>query len=199
MPTPTPILDYWFGECHDGWIAEDRSRLWFAGRPEDDAEMSERFGAAIDAALAGDLEAWREEPTGALAYILLLDQMTRATRRGAAAAFAGDPLALAACHAGLRSGQDQALPPVCWTFFYLPLEHSESLADQERCVALSAALRDSLPERVELLQTAHDYAVQHCDIIARFGRFPHRNAVLGRQSTPEEVAYLEGGGGRFGQ
>ena len=142
MPSPDDIIHYWFGELLNGWTAENRYPLWFEGRIEDDAEMAERFGVAIDAALAGELEDWLQSPTGALAYILLLDQMTRATRRNTAEAYAGDVRALAACHRGLDSNQDQALPIVYRTFFYLPLEHSESLADQERCVSLFNTLRE---------------------------------------------------------
>ncbi|MDM5147622.1 DUF924 domain-containing protein [Candidatus Persebacteraceae bacterium Df01] len=199
MTTPQDILDFWFGDIADGWTTEDHSTLWFLGRADDDARIFARFGNDIIRAINGDFEEWLQTPEGTLALILLLDQMTRATRRGTVTAFAGDARALQICQDGITAGSDQKLPPVYRIFFYLPLEHSENLAHQERCVALYATLRQSTPERESELAQTYVYALKHRDIIAQFGRFPHRNEVLNRTDTVEERTYLESTDERFGQ
>lgn len=198
--TPAAILDYWFGPIAvDGFCAEDRNRLWFRSNPATDADIHTRFGNLIGQGLAGALDSWAETPRGRLALILVLDQFTRNVYRGSAAAFSGDDQARALVQTGLERGHDQALTPIERSFFYLPLEHSETLADQQRGVTLLQALQQSLPEPLQpRLQSALDHALQHRDIIARFGRFPHRNAVLGRTSTAAELDYLKDAS-RFGQ
>lgn len=198
------VLDFWFGEIRDGWTVEDRSALWFGGRADDDREIVRLFSdalgkALVEKALSGDETKHQETPKDALAKIILLDQMTRAAYRGTPKAFAGDPQALAICKKVVAAGWDNELPVVCRIFFYLPLEHSENLADQEHSVVLFAGLRQSLAVRAKELDFAHDYAVKHRDIIAQFGRFPHRNAILGRNSTAAEAVYLETTQERFGQ
>jgi uncharacterized protein (DUF924 family) len=170
------------------WFAPENRDRWFTPDPAFDAEIARRFAPLIADALAGRLAHWVEEPRGALALCLLLDQFPRNVWRGTPRAFAGDDQARRVAEEALARGHDQALAPEERLFLYLPFEHSESLADQERCVALMGQLGDA-----EWL----DYAVRHRDIIARFGRFPHRNAILGRAGTAEELAFLQQPGSSF--
>lgn len=194
------VLDFWFGDIRGGWTTdESKPKLWFGGGGENDAMIKDRFGAMINAALAEGDAAAIDNDNGAgvdnardiLARIILLDQMTRMVYRRDARAFVGDKQALALCRAGLQSGADKTLPPVCRQFFYLPLEHSERMEDQLLCVSLFVALRDENPQLAAPLTMALDYAIKHRDIIARFGRFPHRNKALCRPCTPQESEYLK--------
>lgn len=173
---------------------------WFQADPAFDEAVRVSFGDAVKQALAGGFEEWREEPGSRLALILLLDQMTRNIFRGTAEAFAGDDRALALCQEGLDRGHDLGLRPFERMFFYLPLEHAEDEALQERSVFCYEQLaKRAMPVYEEALSSGLEYAKKHRDIIARFGRFPHRNEVLGRASTPAEQIYLDGGGMSFGQ
>lgn len=160
-------------------------KAWFAKDDAFDAELEVRFEAAHMAASRGDYADWLETADGALALVLLLDQFPRNLFRGSPHAFATDGLALAAARTALSKGFDAATEMPLRVFFYMPFEHSEAAADQARSVALMSAAGDE--------EYTH-YARLHADIIARFGRFPHRNAALGRESTPEEVAFLKEGG-----
>lgn len=175
-------------QIHSFWFEESSEKQWFEKDPEFDRQIRERFGALVEAASNGELEAWLETPRGALSYILLLDQFTRNIHRGSGQAFAADAKARAAALKVLVNGYDQELSDREKTFLYLPFEHSENLEDQERCVALFEAIGDD-----RLI----DYAVRHRDIIARFGRFPHRNDVLGRESTEAEQEFLKKPGSSF--
>lgn len=198
---PEDVLAYWFGQLQDGWFsdADERRKLWFGSRESDDSDMREKFGGLISRALNGELESWRETDSGMCAYIILLDQMTRATGRGTSAAFAGDRKALAACKAGMASGADARLPAAHCLFFYMPLEHSEDLADQHLCVSVFDKLQTRFPDRAQAFADSADYARKHLEIIVKFGRFPHRNQILGRAATEEEEQFLHQGGARFGQ
>ena len=159
--------------------------LWFAKDSAFDERFRDRFLGHHEAAAAGELMHWADTPHGALALVLLLDQFPRNMFRGEARAFATDPLARAITAGAIIRGFDSQVPKELRNFFYLPFEHSEDLADQERCIALNKATGDA-----ENLK----WAEIHADIIRRFGRFPHRNAVLGRTTTPDEQAFLDGGG-----
>ncbi|HEX6012488.1 MAG TPA: DUF924 family protein [Geminicoccaceae bacterium] len=170
------------------WFAPDGRERWFEPDPAFDAEIARRFAPMVGDAAAGRLDAFAGEPRGALALCVLLDQFPRSIWRGTPRAFAQDEAARRVADRAVAAGLDRDLPPEQRLFLYLPFEHSESLADQERSVALMAGLGDA-----EWL----DYAVRHRDVIARFGRFPHRNAVLGRESTPEEAAFLAEPGSSF--
>jgi uncharacterized protein (DUF924 family) len=194
------ILSFWFGPLNEhGYAAEERNKLWFQSSPETDATIREHFGALINQARRSELDAWAESAHGRLALIILLDQFTRNIFRGSAEAFSGDTKARTLCLEGLTRGHDQALAPDERVFLYIPLEHSENLADQERCVELFTQLRDQAPPpHRKRAQSFLDYASLHKDIIARFGRFPHRNQVLGRASSDEEQEYLATAN-RFGQ
>ena len=172
---PDAVLHFWFHELSP--------LQWFRGGVPVDNAIKARFGAAVELAAAGAYDHWAETADGALALLLLLDQFPRNLYRDSAQAFAQDAKARAVCKAALDAGFDQALPEKRRGFVYLPLEHSEDLADQEHSVELFDALGD---------ETMADYARRHLAVIARFGRFPHRNPVLGRQSTQEEQDYLEG-------
>lgn len=159
---------------------------WFRGGAAFDAECRVRWQDAHFAAARREHDDWMADADGALALVLLLDQIPRNIFRGSGHAFATDPLALHLASRALDAGFDAQVDPALRFFFYLPFEHSEAMADQQRAVALFTALGDA-----NLL----GYAVAHRDVIARFGRFPHRNAALGRVNTPDEQAWLEAGGG----
>jgi uncharacterized protein (DUF924 family) len=184
------ILDFWFGPPSSPGYGQSRPE-WFRKNPSFDAEIRERFGAAMETALAGGFADWTA-PRAALARVLLLDQFTRNSFRDSARAFAGDPLALATAEASIARGDDRALIPVERWFMYLPFEHSEDLAKQERGVALCTRLRNETGLGDPLV-----WVEKHAAVIRRFGRFPHRNAVLGRESTPEEIDFLARPGSRF--
>jgi len=201
------VLAFWFGPRP--WTpasVQRRFALWFGDpvRPELTPQVDEairvRYGPLAEDAARGGLAAWESSPRRRLALILLLDQFPRSIHRGAAAAFAGDARALSLAITGLQLGADAVLEPIERIFFCMPLQHAESLEVQEESIAAFRRLRDEAdPQFHALLAEVCRYAEQHRDIVAEFGRFPHRNAVLGRESTPEERAWLEAGGQRFGQ
>ena len=170
------------------WFAPGLDERWFVADPAFDAEIRERFQPLVERAAAGDCDDWIGSPRGALALCLLLDQFPRNIWRGSPLAYACDAKAREVSRAVIAAGLDRQLPAQQRPFLYLPFEHSEDLADQERCVDLMRDLDDE-----ELL----DYARRHRDIVARFGRFPHRNDVLGRESTAEEVEFLQQPGSSF--
>ena len=189
---PAQVLEFWFGppELADTEAVTSR---WFRKDPAFDQEVRERFGALIGQALDGGLQDWAWQPGPALARVLLLDQFTRNAFRDTARAFAGDALALAAARQMVAQAQDQALPPLRRVFAYLPFEHAEELAAQEEALRLFARLAQDVPA----LDGYLDYARRHHAIIERFGRFPHRNAILGRPSSPEETEFLSQPGSGF--
>jgi len=195
------ILDYWFGDSvRDPSKAPGRMAFWFANDPERDAEMRERFGALVDAASEGKLDFWTETPRGRLAVLILLDQMRRNIYRGTAEAFLRDGRARYLMRDGVGRLMDMKLTPIERAFFYMPLQHSESLDDQEMAVDRFLQLeREVASDHREIFAGFRKYAQKHRDIVARFGRFPHRNSVLGRRPTAEETTWLEAGGESFGQ
>ena len=184
------ILDFWFGRRGSADYGRER-REWFRKVPAFDAEIRSRFGAAVETALAGGYADWTE-PRPLLARVLLLDQFTRNAFRDTPRAFAGDPLALAIVTGAVARGDDRELIPVERWFIYLPYTHAEDLGAQERAVELYARLRDETGLGDPLV-----WAERHAAVIRLFGRFPHRNAILGRESTPEEAAFLSAPGSRF--
>lgn len=182
---PADVLEFWFGA--PGSVEHGSLRkCWFEKDPAFDAEIRRRFLALVDEAAAGRLDGWADRPEGLLALIVLLDQFPRNLFRDAPRAFATDAQALALAQQALAQGVDAQLMPVARAFIYLPFEHSEDLAMQDRAVALFSALA----QHGEAFAAYLDYAERHRDVIRRFGRFPHRNAILGRTSTPEEIAFL---------
>jgi uncharacterized protein (DUF924 family) len=182
---PQDVLDFWFGAPGSAESGGER-KIWFVKDEAFDRRIVERFGPTIERALRGELDDWAATPEGALARILVLDQFTRNAFRGDRRAFAGDAQALAAASALVGSRQDERLAPLQRAFAYLPFEHAEGLAMQDEAVRLFERLVAQAPE----LKTMLDYAYKHRDVIERFGRFPHRNAALGRQSTAEELAFI---------
>jgi uncharacterized protein (DUF924 family) len=186
-PLAREILEFWFGAHPHATRGE-----WFRKDPAFDATIRDRFASAVEAALAGAFDAWRADPQGALAHVLLLDQFTRNIFRDTARAFAGDAAALATATGVVDAGQDGALDPWERWFLYLPFEHAEDLASQERAIALFTRLEHDTGEAAPL-----EWAQKHAAVVRRFGRYPHRNAILGRASTLEEMAFLQEPGSRF--
>jgi len=184
------ILDFWFGSPGSADFGRSREE-WFRKDPVFDGEIRDRFGPAVDTALAGGFTDWTA-PREALARVLLLDQFTRNIFRDSPRAFVGDTLALATAQAAIARGDDLKLSPAERRFLYLPFTHAEDLPAQERSVALCARLRDETGDGDPLF-----WAEKHAAVIRRFGRYPHRNAILGRTSTPEEIAFLAERGSRF--
>jgi uncharacterized protein (DUF924 family) len=182
MTSPDDVLDFWFGPD-----PVERPE-WFRADPAFDRTIAERFGALIEEALLGRLHDWAAAPRSALARVIVLDQFTRNAFRGTPRAFAGDPLALEAARRMVRERQDEALPDLQRTFVYLPFEHAEDIEAQREALRLFARLEGG---------DQGGWAQKHHDVIARFGRFPHRNAILGRSSTPEEIEFLTQPGSRF--
>jgi len=195
------LLSFWFGPRP--LRAEDitaRMKTWFGGNAEFDRALAERFAGVARAAAHGELRGWAAEARPRLALILALDQLPRNIYRGDALAFAQDAQALALTQEGMSSGLDQALLPLERLFFYMPLQHSEDRAVQETSVATYEQLARETDElHRATLNGALDYAKQHRDLIARFGRFPHRNRALNRHSTEDEQLFLARGGATFGQ
>jgi uncharacterized protein (DUF924 family) len=191
------VLSFWFGsDTLEQPIDPAFQKRWFADDPEFDREIRERFGALITAAADHQLHAWEESPRGALALVLLLDQFTRNVHRDSAQAFAADPTARDIADRALARGFDRAVPLTPRSFFYVPFEHGEALALQDRSVALFHALAaEAPPEGAKGAAMLSDYAEKHRALIVRFGRFPHRNKVLGRVGTDEETEFLKTGRG----
>ncbi len=183
------VLDFWFLPTDDPAHGQPR-QVWFRKDEAFDTEIRDRFGPLIERALVGDIDDWLTrpvEPLPALARILVLDQFTRNSFRDTARAFAGDAMALQTARALVASGADRALGGVQRQFAYLPFEHAEDLSHQRTAVQLFQQLAIDEPACAELVT----WAQRHLDVVARFGRFPHRNAALGRASTDEEQAFLQ--------
>jgi uncharacterized protein (DUF924 family) len=194
MPTPElyeEVLAFWFGTPSDPWFGQFRPE-WFRKDAAFDDEVRRRFSSLHQALTEGQHRDWLLAPRSALGCVIVLDQFSRNMFRGDARAFAQDALARRAADEAIRRGFDAEVAPVERTFFYLPFMHSEELADQDRSVALFGALAGG-----DVNSSSVDYARRHRDIIARFGRFPHRNAALGRPSTPEELTFLSEPGSGF--
>lgn len=189
---PHEVLDFWFGAPGSPLHGTARPE-WFRKDPAFDAQIRTRFGATLEQVLSGGLAEWCTDAAGTLALILVLDQFTRNAFRDTPRAFAGDARALALARTLVDSGAHRSLARHPRAFTYLPFEHAEDLATQQQSVALYEALAAEFPDAAEEL----DYAIRHRDIVARFGRFPHRNAILGRESTPEEAQFLTQPGSRF--
>ena len=179
------VIDFWFGPEGDP-DRERRRAIWFKSTEAFDAELRRRFLADYEAAAAGALGAWEATAEGALALVLLLDQAPRNVFRATPRAYATDAAAREAADRALARGFDQMVPPAWRLFFYMPFHHSEDLADQRRSVALI----DTLPRNPDRRGSLRRYGRPYIEVIERFGRFPHRNAILGRPSTAEETAFL---------
>ncbi len=184
MSTPNEILDFWFGREGEEGYGEFRE-AWFIKDSEFDREVRDRFEGTYEEAAAGKLDYWKDEAWSCLALIVLLDQFPRNMFRGDTKMYATDARALVAARHAVENAYDRELPPYGRLFVYLPFEHSEDLQDQRFSVELFRGLAAEIGSE-DLL----GYAVRHLEIIERFGRFPHRNEILGRVTTPEEAAFL---------
>ncbi len=185
------VLDFWFAPPDSGERGLNR-KAWFTKDAAFDEQIRRRFASTLEAAAAGRLDAWSATPYAGLALIVVLDQFPRNLYRGQPRSFATDPHALAAARRLIERRFDLVLRPLERVFAYLPFEHSEDLAAQRRSLALFAQL-ERFPECADTV----DYARRHYDIVERFGRFPHRNDILGRATTPDEAAFLQQPGSRF--
>ena len=200
-PQASAVLAFWFGEPGSS-ERETFRELWFRKSEATDRRIVEQFGPLIERALRGELADWARQPEGALAQVVLLDQFTRNVFRDTPRAFAGDARALAAATAMVGQRQDEALPALQRCFVYMPFEHAEGMGAQDEAVRLFTRLADSASSTPPApmaadLRNMLDYAEKHRAVIRRFGRFPHRNAILGRHSTPDEIAFLQEPGSRF--
>ena len=200
MTSPSQeLLHWWFGEgATANEIAGAKHGLWFGYKPEQDAEARERFGDLSGRALASELDEWAESPHGWLALVLLLDQLPRMIHRGTPKAFAGDARALQLVRDGMAHGGDVLLAPIQRVFIYLVLEHAENLSVQDQAVQQFEQLHGIADaDEQKLFADFLDFAQRHRRVIARFGRFPHRNQILGRASSEAERAFLAEPGSRF--
>ena len=201
IATADEVLAFWLGTARPSDAqALAIKQQWFTKSDALDADIQARFGATVQAALAGQLDGWGLEPWSCLALLVLLDQFTRNIYRGTPQSFAGDEKALALARNAMAEGLDQQLPAVTRIFVYLPLEHAENLQMQADSVAAFAQLAQSNPAPADVhafLAGTLDYAHRHQAVIQQFGRFPHRNAILGRTSTADELAYLAQPGAGF--
>ena len=193
MTSSEEILEYWFGP--EGSEPGARADLWW-GMVEDveavDREIEERFGEAVEEALDGGFAEWREEPESCLAYVLLLDQFPRHIYRGRPGAFSGGELAVEAVRQAIEAGLDEQLDVPQRIFLYMPLMHAEERKLQRESVRLYERLAERAPEETrEMAEGSLKHAREHAEIVEEFGRYPHRNAVLGRESSPAEEAFLE--------
>jgi len=181
------VLRFWFGEPG----GEPPSKMWFTRSEETDREIRERFGELLERARRGELDDWAQTPRGALALVILLDQMSRNVHRDSPEAFAADDRAQRATLEAVDRGFDRELGVQERAFLYMPMMHSEDTAHHERSIELFAQLAEDAPDDMkERCRTFLKYAHAHKDVVDRFGRYPHRNRVLGRESTPEEIEHL---------
>ena len=193
------ILDFWFGEVNElGCSSPEHRRRWWTKSDAFDEAIGSQFLSDYEAIVAGDRDAWRNTPRGALAYIIVLDQFSRNMFRGTPSMFAADELAREVCYEGLDADFDADLSFDERLFFYLPLAHSEEMADHHRSIELLGGLVDSCAESLEGdAKNYLDFAGRHKAIVERFGRYPHRNETLGRASTPQEAEFLKEPGSAF--
>ena len=194
------VLTFWFGEIKNGMANEDKKQLWYESSTETDKFIIAKFTELHKLAANGQLSSWQERSRSSLALIVVLDQFSRNMFRATKQAFAYDEQALMVCLNGIEAGLDKNLALIEKHFYYHPLMHAESIEHQERCVSLFRnMLNECNDDNRQMVENALGFAEQHRDIIAQFGRFPYRNAVLDRQLTELEMQYLNEGGNRFGQ
>ena len=200
MTGPVDVLEFWFADSltNPDTLAE-RQAIWFMGGTDIDRVITKKFGTLPDAALEGELQHWTNDTRNALALVLVLDQFPRNIYRNTARAYHYDAAGLELALKIIDQGLNSDLHPIEQSFLFLPLQHSEKIAEQTRAVQLYETLAAQSPNSyLESTKNSLDYAKRHCDIIRRFGRFPHRNAILGRDSTEAEIEFLASGGETFG-
>lgn len=186
------ILEYWFGELDEyGRTDESRFKLWFGKSEETDQYLTENYKDLLESAKRGELDSWKESAEGLVAFIVLLDQFSRNIYRDTAEMYAADEQVLSVAKRAVETGVDKEMPISHRVFTYLPFMHSENLEDQEQCIELFKGLQNEVPEEVKKsIQGNIDYAIKHRDVVKGYGRFPHRNEILGRESIEEEKVYL---------
>ena len=199
MTTPESILNFWFGDKLDTVEAIiERSAVWYVTDSSFDEQIRERFGELLSLAQQGQLSDWLKEPRSCLALVVVLDQFPRNLYRESPRSFVFDRMALQVAVNAIDRGFDLELAPIESTFLYLPFEHDEDIESQNRCVSLFQGLVNRSPSELRRqFESSLSFAVRHRDVIERFGRFPHRNRLLARRSTEEELRYLESGGETF--
>ncbi len=200
MKDSDAILDFWIGTLRDdGTVPEATYKRWWQKDLAFDAKIRDRFGALLERAARGELDGWCEAPAGRVALVILLDQFSRNVHRDTARAFANDARALGLSLEGIERGEHLDVPPLYAYFLIMPMMHAENVVAQNQAVALfhEMAERVSAPELTRTFETGAEYARRHRDIVVRFGRFPHRNAILGRESTAEEAEFLTQPGSSF--
>ena len=200
MQTIDTVLDYWFGDQSDlGLISDEQAGLWWGKSEQADDDIRQQFGALLNEISTGGLQDWRESPRGMMALVICTDQFPRNIFRDTPKAFSFDSVALGLARTMLERNWHLELRSIERVFLYLPFEHSEDLADQNLAVALFRELLESAGSEKEknIMDGFLDFAIKHQVIIERFGRFPHRNAILGRQSTQEEIEFLTQPGSSF--
>ncbi|MCL4778582.1 MAG: DUF924 family protein [Gammaproteobacteria bacterium] len=195
------VLEFWFSDgAMDQPTIDSRMDRWFTANPAFDVLIRQEFGPLVAEASRGALNSWAEQPEGRLALILLLDQFRRNIHRGTPKAFSRDAQAVKLCVEGAATGAYKGLTPLQQAFYFMPLQHAESLRIQQRSLKIYEGLLASVSETLKAtFATFAQFAELHHDIIAAHGRFPHRNRILGRPDTPDEAAYLESAGTSFGQ
>lgn len=193
------ILDFWFGRIENTVLpSQNRTNIWFGGGEQVDTEIREKFGEDLDKAILGERKDWENEPRGSLALIIVFDQFSRNIHRGMPMAFTQDQKALDLCIRGIERQYDHEVSLIERAFFYMPLMHSESLEMQTTSVRAFKMLVDlSFPEARPLFQNFFEYSLKHYEVVEKFGRFPTRNSILGRESTKEELEYIEKNGNEF--
>ena len=201
LEQPEGVLNFWFGELEGrADIDASKQRMWWMGGPEIDETIRARFATTVEAALRGDLAHWQKTARGSLALVIVLDQFTRNLGRGTPDAFAGDERALAVCQHSINEGQDKELRLIERAFLYMPMMHAEDRKMAEICKARFAELGAEIAALgAEGFPDFNKHAIQHADIVMRFGRYPHRNEILERTSTQEEHRFMAEGGPSFGQ
>jgi uncharacterized protein (DUF924 family) len=193
------VLEFWFGDSGTtADVVARQGKLWFGKSAEADALVTERFGDTLAAAMAGELADWQDSPVGRLALLIVLDQFPHHVWRGDGRSFSCDDTALALALDTIKLGDDELVSPLARVFIYLPLEHAEKIDVQDLSVAMyEKLLADADDSEKAVFENFLDYARKHQEVVARFGRFPHRNEMLGRVSTPEEIDFLRQPGSRF--
>ncbi len=193
------VIRFWFGESHSSAdINAQKKRVWWSKNEEIDAEITARFSELVDAVASGELDHWNESHQGLLASIICTDQFPRNIYRGHSRSFSYDAVALRFARQAVAMGFDRKVQLIKRVFIYMPFEHSEEISDQEQAVALMQSLVDqAADEEKEIFAGFLNFAIRHRDVVAEFGRFPHRNTILGRESTEQEIAFLEQPGSSF--
>ena len=192
MTQPDEVIEFWFGPGDAPYHVDDEiSSRWFAGGEAFDEEIRERFGDDMRRAMWGEYDEWADSLRGRLALVLILDQFSRNLFRGSPRSWTQDLMAQKLVLEAMDAGYDKSLRPIERTFFYLPLEHAEDLQLQQMSVRAFSQLAEDAPDSAGYFEIALDYAERHLEIIERFGRFPHRNEVIGRPTTTEEAEFLE--------